>query len=298
MEIGMRRAFTLVEILVVIAIIGVLVALLLPAVQAARESARRMQCQSNLKQIGLALLNYESSHKVFPPGYISQVDKDGNDTGPGWGWATLILPQMEEANLFNQIHLDLPIEDSSNKSARLAEVPGYFCPTEDYRHMWIAKRSDGTPICEVAESNYVGVFGTTEPGVDGDGLFYRNSSVAIRDITDGTSKTLAVGERTHQLGQATWVGSVTNSALFPENDNTQAQSVAEQGASMILGHVGEGSGPGAVGEDVNQFYSLHGEGTNFLFADGHVSFLRTDMDYATYVALATRAGGETLWDNY
>jgi prepilin-type N-terminal cleavage/methylation domain-containing protein/prepilin-type processing-associated H-X9-DG protein len=294
----MKRAFTLVEILVVISIIGVLVALLLPAVQAARESGRRLQCQNNLKQIGLALLNYESSHKVFPAGYISQVDSDGNDTGPGWGWAALILPQIEEGSLFNQVHLDLPIEDVSNKSARVTQIPGYFCPTEDYRHIWIAKRADGSPICDVAESNYVGVFGTTEPGVDGDGLFFRNSKVATRDITDGTSKTLAVGERTHQLGQATWVGSVTNATLHPEDENTQAQGVAEQGAGMILGHVGEGVGPGAVGEDVNQFYSLHGAGTNFLFADGHVNFLHTDMDYATYVALATRAGGETVSESY
>jgi prepilin-type N-terminal cleavage/methylation domain-containing protein/prepilin-type processing-associated H-X9-DG protein len=294
----MRKAFTLVEILVVISIIGVLVALLLPAVQAAREASRRMQCQNNLKQIGLALLNYESSHKVFPPGYVSEVDNNGNDTGPGWGWAALILPHMEEASVFNRIHLDLPIEDASNKAARVSEIPGYYCPTEDYRHIWTAKRANGSQICEVAESNYVGVFGTTEPGVDGDGLFFRNSKVAIRDITDGTSKTLAVGERTHQLGHATWVGSVTNATLYPGDDNTQAQGVAEQGAGMTLGHVGEGVGPGAVGEDVNQFYSLHGSGTNFLFTDGHVNFLRADMDYATYVALATRAGGETISESY
>jgi prepilin-type N-terminal cleavage/methylation domain-containing protein/prepilin-type processing-associated H-X9-DG protein len=294
----MRKAFTLVEVLVVISIIGVLLALLLPAVQTAREASRRMQCQNNLKQIGLALLNYQSNHKVFPPGYVSQVDKDGNDTGPGWGWAALILPHMEEAGVFNRIQLDLPIEDTSNKAARISEIPGYYCPTESYRRIWTAKRANGSEICEVAESNYVGVFGTTEPGVDGDGLLFRNSKVAIRDIIDGTSKTLAVGERTHQLGHATWVGSVTNATLDPGDDNPQAQGVAEQGAGMTLGHVGEGVGPGAVGEDVNQFYSLHGSGTNFSFADGHVNFLRTDMDYATYVALATRAGGETISGSY
>src|SRR3954449_8651134 len=99
-----RHGFTLVELLVVIAIIGVLVALLLPAVQAARESARRMQCQNNLKQIGLALLNYESSHKALPAGYLSDIDASGNDTGPGWGWAALILPQMEETTVLNSIH--------------------------------------------------------------------------------------------------------------------------------------------------------------------------------------------------
>src|SRR5438105_3620381 len=95
---SMRRklAFTLVELLVVIAIIGVLVALLLPAVQMARESARRMACQNNLKQVGLALQSYHDGQRSFPPGYVSAVDAAGNDTGPGWGWAAKALPYMEQ----------------------------------------------------------------------------------------------------------------------------------------------------------------------------------------------------------
>ncbi|HEX3601732.1 MAG TPA: DUF1559 domain-containing protein, partial [Lacipirellulaceae bacterium] len=160
----MRRAFTLVEVLVVIAIIGILTALLLPAVQAAREASRRVQCQNNLKQIGLALLNYEANHRSLPAGYLSDVDTSGNDTGPGWGWAALILPQMEETAVFNSIHIDRPIEDATNTTARLSTIPGYFCPTEDFRHVWTARSSGGTPICDVAESNYVGVYGTGEPG--------------------------------------------------------------------------------------------------------------------------------------
>lgn len=293
----MRRAFTLIEVLVVIAIIGLLVALLLPAVQSSREASRRLQCTNNLKQVGLALLNYETSHKHFPPGYVSQFDSSGNDTGPGWGWASMILPQMEEAAIHNVIHFDLAIEHPNN-GVRVAVIPSYLCPTENLRQVWQAKRLDGTPICEVAESNYVAMFGTTEPGVDGDGMFFRNSKIAMRDITDGSSKTIAAGERTHQLGRATWVGSVTNAVLFAEDDNTQAQAVPEVGAGMCLGHAGEGIGPGGTGGDVNQFYSLHGEGANFLFADGHVSFLLSSMDYPIYLALATRAGGEAISGNY
>jgi prepilin-type N-terminal cleavage/methylation domain-containing protein/prepilin-type processing-associated H-X9-DG protein len=293
----MRRAFTLIEVLVVISIIGVLVSLLLPAVQSSREASRRLQCTNNLKQIGLALLNYEVSHKHFPAGYVSQFDSNGNDTGPGWGWASQILPQLEETAVHNTIHFDLPIEHPSN-AARVATIPGYLCPSESQRQFWAAKRPDGTQICEVAESNYVAVFGTTEPGVDGDGMFFRNSHVAIQDVTDGLSKTLAVGERTHELGRATWVGSVTNAVLFAEDENTQAQKVSETSAGMCLGHAGEGIGPGGSGGDVNQFYSLHGEGANFLFADGHVNFLPTSMDYETYLALATRAGGEPIKENY
>jgi prepilin-type processing-associated H-X9-DG protein len=209
----------------------------------------------------------------------------------------MILPQMEETPIHNVIHFDFAIEHPMN-GVRVAVFPSYLCPTENLRQDWQAKRPDGTPICEVSESNYVAMFGTTEPGVDGDGLFYRNSKTAIRDITDGASKTIAVGERTHQLGRATWVGSVTNAILFAEDDNTQAQSVPETGAGMCLGHAGEGIGPGGSGGDVNQFYSLHGEGANFLFADGHVTFLLSPMDYPTYLALATRAGSEAISGSY
>src|SRR3954469_18135346 len=94
------RGFTLIELLVVIYIIGILLALLLPAVQAAREAARRGQCINNLKQIGVALHNYEGTHRAFPPGYVSDFRPDGTDTGPGWGWAAMLLPQMEQKALF------------------------------------------------------------------------------------------------------------------------------------------------------------------------------------------------------
>lgn len=298
----MRRAMTLIELLVVIAIIGALVALLLPAVQAARGSARRIKCANNLKQVGLALLNYESIHKRLPPGYISAYDKDGNDTGPGWGWCSMLLPQMEETAIYDTIHFSLPIEHPMN-AARVASVPGFFCPGDQIKRVWPARSRDATgkplaTICDVAASNYVAVFGTGEPGIDGNGLFYRNSDVRLVDITDGTGQTLAIGERAHPMGNATWVGSVTNAVLFPENNNPLAQPAPEHSSGMVLGHAGEGVGPGALGSDVNQFYSLHGWGVNFLFADGHVSFLATNMDYKTYIALATRAGGESVSGDY
>ena len=112
-----RRGFTLIELLVVIAVIAVLVALLLPAVQAAREAARRTQCVNNLKQIGLGMANYQTTHSGFPIGYCSQWDvKFQVERGNGWGWGSMTLPYMEQTNLFNGINFVTPISDPSNST--------------------------------------------------------------------------------------------------------------------------------------------------------------------------------------
>ena len=296
-----RRAFTLIELLVVIAIIGVLVGLLLPAVQAARETARRAQCVNNLKQIGLALHNYDGSHQTFPSGYVSNFNATGDDTGPGWGWAAMLLPQFEQTPLFNAINFNLAIENPANMTSRLPNVNNFLCPSDPAATAYWAVNRDaatGAPrqnICQVAASNYIGMYGIGEPGPSGDGLFFRNGKVGLRDITDGTAQTIAVGERSHRLGESTWVGSVTNAIMFPTDNDDIGRYRTETSSGMVLGHVGEGVGPGDRRSDVNQFYSLHsGGGVNFLFADGHVSFLKSTMDYRTYKALATRAGGEVI----
>ncbi|MBI2824007.1 MAG: DUF1559 domain-containing protein [Planctomycetia bacterium] len=293
----MRRAFTLVELLVVIAIIGLLVALLLPAVQAAREAARRTQCANNLKQVGLALLNYHNDHQSLPPGYISNFTPAGDDSGPGWGWAAMLLPQLEQPAMHAAIDFRLPIEHPAN-IVRLKTVPTMRCPSDETRETWAAETRDssGTPtgvVCEVAIAHFVGMYGTSDPGVDGDGVFFRNSRIRLAEITDGLSHTIAVGERSHRLGEATWVGSVTGTILFPDEEEGEiGKPRLEHSAGMVLGHVGLGHGPGDPRSEINQFYSLHGNGVNFLFVDGHVTFLPASIDYQVYRAMATRAGGE------
>ncbi len=299
------HAFTLIELLVTISIIGVLVALLLPAVQAARESARRAQCVNNLKQIGLALHNYEGIHQTLPPGYLSAYDATGTDLGPGWGWATMMLPQIEQSTTFSAVNFSLGVEVTANQTARLINVNNFLCPSDRVEPSWAAVDRDiltGAPkrvICWVAPSNYGGMNGFSEPGPDGEGVFFRNSRIAFRDITDGLAQTIAVGERSHLLGVATWSGAVTGALLF-DNDGDQIGSMdLETSPGMILGHSGEGVGPGANRSDPNQFYSLHsGRGVNFLFADGHVTYLKSTMNYKTYVALSTRAGGEVIGTDY
>jgi prepilin-type processing-associated H-X9-DG protein len=293
------------------------VGLLLPAVMESREASRRLQCVNNLKQLGIALSNYERTTQVLPPGYISdfygnipiEIDAPirltlGNDTGPGWGWGAMILPQLEQAPLYDSLNFDTAIERLQNTTTRTTLVGTYHCPSDSNPRPWMAVRRDLlagfviAPICMVAPSNYVGVYGVTEPGVDGAGVFYRNSDVHLADITDGTSQTLAVGERAQALGDSTWVGSVTGAVLVPPQYSTIGRYRPEHASGMVLGHAGEGKTPGDPQSDANQFYSWHRGGVNFLFVDGHVAFLKSTMDYPTYRALATRAGGEVVSGEY
>jgi prepilin-type processing-associated H-X9-DG protein/prepilin-type N-terminal cleavage/methylation domain-containing protein len=272
-----RLAFTLIELIVVVAIILVLIGLLLPAVQKVREAASRTRCNNNLKQLALAAHHYHGVHQAFPPGYVSNVTPNGDDTGPGWGWAAQLLPQIEQGTLANSIRFDLPIEDALNDNT----------PT------WIAAHYDpaGTlvnSIAEVASANYAGVFGTGEPGVDGDGVFFRNSKISFGDITDGTSRTLLIGERTVRLGPTTWVGSVTGATIYAPQTGPQV----EDAAGMVLGQANHP--PGSPNCELNEFASRHPGGANFAFADGHVAFIISTVSQGVFHALATRAAGEAL----
>jgi prepilin-type N-terminal cleavage/methylation domain-containing protein/prepilin-type processing-associated H-X9-DG protein len=297
-----RRAFTLIELLVVIAIIALLIGLLLPAVQRARETANRASCLNNLKQIGIALQSYHDAFRCFAPGYVSNYDASGNDTGPGWGWASKLFPFMEQGNLQATIITNQPIESAANAVPRTAPVKMFICPSDSLMPTWTAFSRDpvtGNPIaaiCDVASANYVGVFGVSEPGVDGEGIFYRDSKIAIRDITDGTSQTMMVGERSFTWCQATWVGAVTGESLFPP-PKSPAVPLVEDHSSMVLGHTFEG-GPNAPGIECNNFSSQHSQGANFLFADGHVQFISQFVDLPTFRALSTRAGAETVGGDF
>ena len=292
-----KRGFTLIELLVVIAIISVLVSLILPAVQQARESARRLQCKNNLKQIGLALQNYHSLLNVFPSGYVSLFDGSGNDLGPGWGWGAMILPQLDQGNLQNTINFSQPIEAGVNLAPRTTNVIAYLCPSDTLQPKWSAVTRDaqanptGT-ICDVSSSDYVGVFGVSEPGINGEGIFYRNSRVSMKDVRDGSAQTFLVGERTHTYCQATWVGSVTGALLYPPA-GSPASPEMQVAAGMTLGHTQEGA-PNAPDIECNNFSSRHTGGAHFVFVDGHVQFISKNISRLTFQALSTRNGGESI----
>lgn len=291
--------FSLIEVLVLVAIISVLVALLLPAVQTARAAGARTQCLGRLKQIGAAVQACHDARGTVPSGYVSGVDAAGNDTGPGWGWATRLLPHLEEAALHARIDFQSAIESAAAVLARTVLVPGLLCPADirPEQAFPIGARSPSgdlpTPTCTVSPANYVGNFGVGEPGVDGDGLFYRNSDVRWRQVTDGLSHTLLVGERSFRHAESTWVGAVSG-ALQVTAATSPLVFQLNNASNFVLGHTGECyDGPTGPSE-INNFSSAHADGVAFVFADGHASMLDATIDYATYKALSTRAGEEVV----
>ncbi|MEQ9070724.1 MAG: DUF1559 domain-containing protein, partial [Gimesia chilikensis] len=169
------RGFTLIELLVVIAIIAILIALLLPAVQQAREAARRTSCKNNLKQLGLGLHNYHDTHGCYPPGYIYRPGASGNQLG--FGWVAMILPMIDQANLYNEFNFNLPIFDAANLTAREKQIPGLLCPSDSVSENNFVEM--GSSAERYAMGCYVANFGP--PDLDATqekraGMFSRNSS--------------------------------------------------------------------------------------------------------------------------
>lgn len=292
MLVSRRNAFTIIELLVVIAIVGVLAAMLVPAVQRAREAANRVICKNNLKQIGLAMHLYHDQVGAFPAGYTS-TGNGGPDAGPGWGWAATILPNLEQSNVHDQIDFTKEIGDPANAAARCQVLKIFLCPSDERIGTFQVADAGVT----VAHANYVGMFGTDEvcEGPDnGSGILYRNSRISIIEIADGSSNTLLVGERSSNLALATWCGAVTGGTVPPRRPNALGP---EEAGVLVLGHTGsadEGHTPNSSSCHVDDFWSRHPLGVNFLFADGSVRVITNNIPRPTWAALGTRAGGEPI----
>jgi len=304
----MRSAsgFTLIELLVVITIIALLIALLLPAVQAAREAARRSQCLNNLKQIGLAMHNYHSVASVFPPGHSSRAEGPTVDLGPGWGWATLLLLQMDQGPLYNSINFANQIPSNTSQTARSTLLSSFLCPssigTSPVAFSGRYHNGVSRPIVtDLAASQYVGSAGQKSQKASGtfNGAFSLNSVSSLTSITDGSSSTLMVGERSRNLADAIWIGVIPSAQVctnpsWPNSGCTAANAMAlgYTGPAVVGGPWFESpNNPGSLADD---FYSLHPGGCNFLFCDGSVRFLRQTTDPVVYSGLSTRAGSEVI----
>lgn len=313
------RGFTLVELLVVIAIIGILVGLLLPAVQAAREAARRTQCKNNLKQMGLALHNYESAFRTFPPGFISRVTGPwpggSNDPvpeiGPGWSMLAMILPQLEQTALYQQLDFTRPIGDAVNQFARATTVSAYRCPSDTWNEpVSVWPRTIG--IHDLAATSYVGVLGGADPSGNGptgsylaryeepnfNGMFHRNRGIRHAEITDGTSNTIGIGERASMFSPNGWAGVIPGGqTVFSERiAASRGQAVGDTvrpAITMTTVHVRSG-GPNAPTGSPGGFWGPHTGGAQFVLMDGSTHTIATEVDITVFRALAARNDGVVI----
>ena len=294
------RGFTLIELLVVIAIIAVLIALLLPAVQQAREAARRTQCKNNLKQLGLALHNYLDRTDRFPAGYFTAVSVSGTDTGSGWGWAAMLLPELDQASLYHQIDFSQDIKAPANAKARVTVLNALRCPSEVFAPTFAVTDAGGValnPQIMVAYASYVGVNGNgsvTDSVATimstNDGFLLRNRAFRAGDITDGLSNTFFVGERSSRMSLSTWVGAVTGAGV----DSIRDPGSVEASAALILGHCGSHMPNNPEVTDADALSSFHPQGVQFLLGDGSVRFVASNISQQVYDALATRSAGDLV----
>jgi prepilin-type N-terminal cleavage/methylation domain-containing protein len=308
-----RAGFTLVELLVVIAIIGVLVSLLLPAVQSARESARRSTCTNNLRQFGLASLNYEDTFKTLEPGSTGQgfINNGNFGTGPWsdpartccpWGhfsWAAIILPYVEQKNLYDQINFDVPAFASEvfqgtnpnvsqgnpvNALASRSQPKIFVCPSvkrtkpanefKDY-----AMNAGGGVNCCPSRRNDV--------SMDGAGHF--NSNKRLAEFEDGTTNTFLFLEKAHSMVQSSCPRNVGCNNFF---------FVFHTDAGMVTSNNDLAGRPPQPPNDISgnnrAAGGFHPSGIMAAFVDGHTGFVSNNIDFATYRAHFTRNGGESV----
>ena len=298
------NGFTLVELLVVIAVIGILVALLLPAIQAAREASRRVQCGNNLRQIGLAIYSYAGVHGSFPPGaYLRKTSVPGR-TVEGRPWHVELLPYIEQIPVFNEIG---PTPDggvTSTMPAAYRLISLYICPSD-------------TGVLELSSdsmkpSNYSGIMGAgttswllmdgTGGDVANDGVFYPDSKTRVKDVTDGSAYTLAIGERTYWFSPwtsgARWNGKLPPSSI-PIDSAKNIRWPINCDPEVCGWYFMDPDAPSPLPKEDRmrlndlKFGSEHPGGAQFVYVDCHVEMINDSIDITVLQAQATRNGGET-----
>jgi prepilin-type N-terminal cleavage/methylation domain-containing protein len=298
-----QRAFTLIELLVAIAIIAILIGLLLPAVQKIREAASRLQCQNNLKQIGIALHSYHDRNNALPPGYYDLAPwppatqgPAPDDEGPGWGWASFLLADLEQVSLQRQIVYTTPVGDSSANivAARGTFLKVFYCPS-DQPVRTFSVTDGGSQSWTLAQGSYVACNGndgvddqTTDPHT---GAFVRaTQGFRFAEITDGLSSTFFVGERCTTMSLSSWAG-VPIGAQVP---SVRSPGDFSGGSALVLGHCGPHLPNDSIVTDADAMSSAHMGGVQFLFGDGSIHQINNSIAQSVYDALATRTGNEPI----
>ncbi|MEP3479637.1 MAG: DUF1559 domain-containing protein [Fuerstiella sp.] len=331
------RGFTLIELLVVIAIIAILVSLLLPAVQQAREAARRTQCKNNLKQLGLAMHNYHDVATAFPMGWINDYshyrpatgsDINGHfgtaEEGAGqWAWSAYILPYIEQAPAYDVLNVSnrraafaVGASTAGTETRRILTTPisAFRCPsdagpdvnTESDREVTDAA---GDNALQLATSNYVasnrGITGgsntvTSQSSDANIGIFYGDSKTRIRDVTDGTSNTLLIGERAWQYQGSNGFVNADAALLFMAGGETSGSGSCIGSGCGFTDAVSTTSrgvnvdDPSTTTHQQGNYSSLHTGGAQFVLADGSVRFLSENMDLVTFANLGAIRDGQVL----
>jgi prepilin-type N-terminal cleavage/methylation domain-containing protein/prepilin-type processing-associated H-X9-DG protein len=269
--------FTIIELLVSLAVLSVLAALILPALGAAREAARRMDCTSRLRQIGIALHQYHELHGGLPPGWQPEPSDES-----AFAWSVALLPLLEQGHVDDLICRHERISSPVHARVRKQSLPIFLCPSDVGAETFSLYPDDAGaitpaagPLIELPSANYVAVFGTLEaddvPGWQGDGAFLERRSVRFADLSRGLSNTLLVGERTFRKVPSTWLG-------FDYR--------GEDAECRIVGNADQG--PNRDDADECEFDSRHSGSTNFLWGDGHVQSIADSVDATLYRGWARR----------
>jgi prepilin-type N-terminal cleavage/methylation domain-containing protein len=291
-----RFGFTLVELMVVSGIATLLSAQLFPAIQQAREAARRSQCKNNLKQLGLSLHNYHDVYSGLAPGWVGV---DPATKGPdargvnGFGWNARILPFIDQAPLYNKLDFSTRVDDAANVKLIATAIPMLRCPTDTFaKKVWKIKDEKDAPLIDLATTNYVGSFGTEDVAkcekmktgevCEGNGVFYHNSLLKMSDITDGISNTIAVGER---IGDEKTDHLSTWSGVIAKGKHPFARILGSSQAAL-----------NAKERHPSDYRSAHEKGVQFLMLDGAVRFIASTLDQKTFQAITTRGAGDEVSD--